>query len=497
MKKIDLFLLIFFTVISESIPQTHIPPGNVSGVWTKANSPYIIDGEITVPNTETLIIEPGVNIIFSGHDMLIVQGRVLAIGTQQDTILFTSQQPTIGWHGIRLINVSAENDTSIFEFCIFEYGAANTGTAEQERCGGAIYVKLSKLRVSNCLFRYNLTYHPNPIYTGGGAIALVGGYQLIENCEFYENSSNFASAIIIWYTSSVPMIRNNYFHDNNGHGLINIGSGAHPEIVNNFIVSNYCTGHGLIHFSNGSGIAIFTNNTIVLNTGYGGTIYENDGSDPIFINNIIWGNEPAQVNLEAPTNLSFINCLLEGGQNAFIGGNYFQGLYQNCIDDDPEFENSEVCRLKNNSPCIGKGIDSIQLGSIWYYSPNEDFYGNLRPSPVGSNPDIGAYENPLGSPVIEVEESVNSVPDAFQLKQNFPNPFNPSTTIEFTLPQAGNVKLTVYNLLGEEVAQLVNEFKEAGVHTINFNASGLNSGVYIYKLEANGLVQTRKMTLLK
>ena len=82
-------------------------------------------------------------------------------------------------------------------------------------------------------------------------------------------------------------------------------------------------------------------------------------------------------------------------------------------------------------------------------------------------------------------------------EQNYPNPFNPSTTIRFSLPQAGNVKLTVYNLLGEQVIQLVNDFREAGMHTINFNASELNSGIYIYKIEAAGLVQTKKMTLLK
>ena len=88
-------------------------------------------------------------------------------------------------------------------------------------------------------------------------------------------------------------------------------------------------------------------------------------------------------------------------------------------------------------------------------------------------------------------------PTKFELSQNYPNPFNPSTTISFSLPQSGNVKLTVYNLLGEQVAELVNGFRESGVHTINFTASNLNSGLYIYKIEANGVVQSKKMTLVK
>ncbi len=88
-------------------------------------------------------------------------------------------------------------------------------------------------------------------------------------------------------------------------------------------------------------------------------------------------------------------------------------------------------------------------------------------------------------------------PQKFELSQNYPNPFNPVTTIAYSLPHPGNVKLAVYNLLGEQVAELVREFKEAGVHTINFSAENLQSGLYIYRLEADGLVQARKMQLVK
>jgi hypothetical protein len=93
---------------------------------------------------------------------------------------------------------------------------------------------------------------------------------------------------------------------------------------------------------------------------------------------------------------------------------------------------------------------------------------------------------------VEIDKPLN-----FVLSQNYPNPFNPVTTIRFSLPQSGNVKLTVFNILGEEVTQLVNGFKEAGVHTINFNAENFNSGLFIYKMEANGFVQSRKMLLVK
>jgi hypothetical protein len=85
----------------------------------------------------------------------------------------------------------------------------------------------------------------------------------------------------------------------------------------------------------------------------------------------------------------------------------------------------------------------------------------------------------------------------FELSQNYPNPFNPSTTIKFNLPEAGMVKLTLFNILGQQIRTIVNEFKESGTHTINFDASDLNSGMYIYKIESGSFVQTRKMTLIK
>ncbi len=88
-------------------------------------------------------------------------------------------------------------------------------------------------------------------------------------------------------------------------------------------------------------------------------------------------------------------------------------------------------------------------------------------------------------------------PDKFELSQNYPNPFNPSTIIKFNLPEAGMVKLTLYNILGQQIKTLVNEFRESGIYSINFDASELNSGIYIYKIESGSFTQSRKMTLIK
>ncbi|MBI5470948.1 MAG: T9SS type A sorting domain-containing protein [Ignavibacteriae bacterium] len=95
------------------------------------------------------------------------------------------------------------------------------------------------------------------------------------------------------------------------------------------------------------------------------------------------------------------------------------------------------------------------------------------------------------------ERRQEGVASKFTLEQNFPNPFNPTTTISFQLPEGGNVSLKIYNLLGQEVATLVDEELESGIYAIPFDAKGLASGSYIYRMQAGNSIQTRKLTVLK
>lgn len=103
----------------------------------------------------------------------------------------------------------------------------------------------------------------------------------------------------------------------------------------------------------------------------------------------------------------------------------------------------------------------------------------------------------LGNIGTAVEGIEATSPTSFALRQNYPNPFNPSTSISYSLAKLGNVNLTVYDLLGNEVAQLVNEVQPAGKHTIQFDGSKLASGVYFYRLDTGSGLLTRKMMLLK
>jgi len=91
----------------------------------------------------------------------------------------------------------------------------------------------------------------------------------------------------------------------------------------------------------------------------------------------------------------------------------------------------------------------------------------------------------------------NKTLKTFLLEQNYPNPFNPLTKIKYSLSKSANVKIEVYNLLGQKVAVLINGEKPAGYHEISFNASSLSSGMYIYKLKSGSFEQSRKMILIR
>jgi hypothetical protein len=101
------------------------------------------------------------------------------------------------------------------------------------------------------------------------------------------------------------------------------------------------------------------------------------------------------------------------------------------------------------------------------------------------------------STVTGITDKYPNLPDKYALSQNYPNPFNPTTTINYSIPKAGIVKLTVYNAIGSRVATILNEYKPAGNYSVQFNASNLASGIYLYRLESGNFTSAKKFILLK
>jgi len=114
---------------------------------------------------------------------------------------------------------------------------------------------------------------------------------------------------------------------------------------------------------------------------------------------------------------------------------------------------------------------------------------------LATNNGIGAYQ--LADTPTGLESSNSTIPSEYVLSQNYPNPFNPSTRINYSLPKAGNVTLTVYNMLGQKVSTLVNEYQSAGNYSTAFSINNLSSGIYLYTIRVNDFIFTKKMLLVK
>ncbi len=223
------------------------------------------------------------------------------------------------------------------------------------------------------------------------------------------------------------------------------------EVVMNHITAMGLKSRGI--YINGIGGAVIRN-SIVVDVGEG----NQDSSLARYAFYADKGNDPA-------SELTTIeNCL------------YWESLFGasasnmvNIINADPMFAdtaNSDYTLL-DSSPGKNAGTDGLDLGYI-----------------------------PGGLPTA-INEIDSQIPEQFNLSQNYPNPFNPSTTIQFSIPESGFYSIRVFNILGQEVAELINKEVATGNYSVEFDASKLTSGLYIYSLTGNNISITRKMMLLK
>jgi hypothetical protein len=198
---------------------------------------------------------------------------------------------------------------------------------------------------------------------------------------------------------------------------------------------------------------------------------------------------------------------------AYESGFSVKWLIEKQINGDPNLsctgENAKAPWLAWGPYLWADGLNPRSDGLIWTI---DDFVESDRTHPSTSGrkkvadlllnfvkTDLTARNWFLKSEMTNIDSEENLIPGNFKLYQNYPNPFNPETVISYQLPALSYVQLKIYDLLGREVATLVNEEQAAGTHNSTFYTlrSTLTSGVYIYSLKANGLIQSKKMVLIK
>jgi photosystem II stability/assembly factor-like uncharacterized protein len=192
-----------------------------------------------------------------------------------------------------------------------------------------------------------------------------------------------------------------------------------------------------------------------------------------------------------------------GNSWSYYNSGYPLGLARRLIS----IPNSEVWYVAIFSSDGDRIYKSIDNGNSWspMIIPNQS-YNITHMDAVFVNNKVFAYAITAGGLVLRMVDTIsliginnnsNLIPKAFSLSQNYPNPFNPLTTIKYSLIKQGLVKLVVYDILGKEVITLVNEIKQAGNFSVNFDATNYASGIYFYRLEVVDFVNVKKMVLIK
>jgi hypothetical protein len=201
------------------------------------------------------------------------------------------------------------------------------------------------------------------------------------------------------------------------------------------------------------------------------------------VNNIIWNNATLEILVDSLALAIVTYCDIQGG---------FEG--QGNINSDPSFRNPDnddfrlmaiACGNLHDSPCIDAGDPNI-LDSLLDCDRG---LGTTRS-------DMGAYGGG-DSAFVGIGEQEPMIPADFMIFQNFPNPFNPATTIEYDLPNVSHVTLEIFDILGRKVQTLADGRQEPGRLRVVWDAGRYPSGIYFYRLKANEFVETKKMVLLK
>ena len=209
--------------------------------------------------------------------------------------------------------------------------------------------------------------------------------------------------------------------------------------------------------------------------------------DPQFAGN--WHNNIAYASIHTQSTCGLLSGCPNGGSGGGMDDRFDMILLSQAVSDTggvTYIDNSYV-PFGNDGQHFNNSINEPPFNIITQEVANA-LYNASDHLPVYADFDFG---------IISDVEIIAADEMNYLLEQNYPNPFNPSTTIKFSIPEKGNVKLMVYNILGEVVAILLNEVKEAGVHTINYHALDVTSGIYFYKIEVNTFSAVKKMQLVK
>ncbi|MBN2013201.1 T9SS type A sorting domain-containing protein [candidate division KSB1 bacterium] len=503
--------LLFFSYPSVPYAQTTVS-GAVSGTWSKDKSPYIVIGDLSIKYNSILVIQAGVQVYFHENVKFTIGAkfnqdrsahRLIAVGTPTDSIYFSAYNKPEGWAGLRFEETSDDDILS--------------------------YVVISEIKKTDA---YN---QPEMDYTYGG-IEIVSSDPKIINSRIIGNTIA-DGAVISCYLSS-PHVSNCIFANN-------IKSTDHEqnEWSNSKLKSSFVGCHNSnIRFDN---TLIYDNSVDQFLAGMNGSLitfinvtmshnifninYENISTARSFNNKLYFLNTIIHQN--QATFLGIFDCQIAGDSIEFHYCDVDTSMeYFSNITNKPDLEQFESWKrskyiiwnagnlfidpafvdpirknyfLQTSSRCLDAG-DPNPAYNDWANPDKPDLA--LFPGQRTVRNDMGAYggKSTLGPPAanIDINSTHENCPGTYYLSNNFPNPFNLSTTFTYIIPEPQRVQFTVYNLLGQKINTMATTLKTAGIYSIEWNGcddSGkpMPSGIYICRFRAGQFHQTQKMVLVR
>jgi hypothetical protein len=539
MKKM-LIVITFFGLMLVSVnAQDVVITGNITSDLTlTANNTYLLKGLVRVQSGATLTIQAGTK-IYGANDgspdpasALIVKpgGKIIADGTELNPIIFTSEfnrtgssrLPTYGdWGGVIILGnapINVPGGTAIIEGPGDSFG----GTNPDDNSGILRYV-----RIEYTGFAYSLNNEINGLTMGGVGRGTTLEHIQVSFCgddSFEWFGGNVNAKYLISYRAWDDDFDTDFGYTGKLQFLLGVRD---PQIA------DQSTSNGFESDNDGSGsdntpltsptwwnvtlIGPKANSGTVINSLYGRGMHLRRNSQNKISNAIIMG-WPRGVRLDGNKTVAgaqngtmwINNAIIAGWTSGAIetvnadqvvgfdvntwysnsGGRTYPTNDEVMLTDPFNLDNPNVTPLPG-SPALTGGATP----------PNDGFFDVTATTPGALSDDPTenwtANWTTYPSGLVGVEDNATQIVTDYRLEQNYPNPFNPSTVIDFKLPEAAQVKLSVYNVLGQEVAVLVDEFVSAGSYSKTFNAKNLTSGLYIYTFEAGSTKISKKMTLLK
>ncbi|KQC11657.1 MAG: hypothetical protein APR63_12320 [Desulfuromonas sp. SDB] len=506
-------------------------------------------------NGDTILVHPG-----SYNENLFVEEKSINLVSMYSTTLDSAYIDQTILDGENLRNVITYYNTENYNCTLSGFTIENGSSYING--GGGIYCYYSSPEISYCKIIENYgspygggicCYNSDPIISKseissneasrGAGIYSRWSSPIIRDCKIYDNSALFSTDASLSFLDSSPEVVNCQIHNDptadNG-GAISIRSSGNYILANNIITNNTSSSHGAgIYISDCSHSSGLISNNLIANNHsneYGGGLFIQNSSPTIInctisnnssdyaggailfwssnthiFNTIFWNNSAPtgeQIYLyNDSADPSFYYSDIEGGldQFGFSDDNSiedYDGDYEYNILEDPLFNNNENndFQLTTDSPCIDFGTaDTTGLNlPLWDLAGNHRIWDGDDDGTAII--DIGAYE--YGSPPF-VNSNESTIPAKKHQVLNYPNPFNPDTTIEYYISNNANVEISMYNVKGQKIKTLIKNYSQKGQYSIKWNGvdeygRSVSSGIYFYRLNVNGKTKAvNKCLLLK